>query len=319
MPAIPGARQLLDSSPSDSWAVVTSGSHAIATARMASAGLPSADVLVTGGDVDNGKPFPDPYLLAAQRLQIPPGRCAVFEDAPAGIAAARAAGVTTIIGVGATAAAARVTLAVADLRGVRFDGHQLRIDIRRDPVDQQQVACHPPQEVLMGVPERMRRVVVSPGSIDVVESPTPEPMPGEILVHSVVTGVCGSDTHAAHGRHPFINLPYYPGHEVVGVIAALGPGVDTVAVGQRVTVEPDLPCWDCKQCRGGTQNLCENLRFFGCGHDQGGMADYFTIPVEPGARPSRRTELACGGAHRAACPRRCTPSASLAASVTRPS
>jgi 2-desacetyl-2-hydroxyethyl bacteriochlorophyllide A dehydrogenase len=131
----------------------------------------------------------------------------------------------------------------------------------------------------MRVPERMRRVVVSPGSIDVVESATPEPMPGEILVHSVVTGVCGSDTHAAHGRHPFINLPYYPGHEVVGVVAALGPDVDTVAVGQRVTVEPDLPCWECKQCRGGTQNLCENLRFFGCGHDQGGMADYFTIPV----------------------------------------
>ncbi len=128
VPAIPGARELLDSSPSGSWSVVTSGSRAIATARMASAGLPPADVLVTGGDVENGKPFPDPYLLAAQRLQIPPGRCAVFEDAPAGIAAARAAGVTTIIGVGATAATARVTLAVADLRGVRFDGHQLRIE-----------------------------------------------------------------------------------------------------------------------------------------------------------------------------------------------
>ncbi len=132
----------------------------------------------------------------------------------------------------------------------------------------------------MDVPERMRRVVVSPDSIDVVESLTPEPMPGEILVHSVVTGVCGSDTHAAHGRHPFINLPYHPGHEVVGVVAGLGPGVDAVAVGQRVTVEPDLPCWDCKQCRGGRENLCENLRFFGCGYDQGGMADYFTIPAD---------------------------------------
>jgi 2-desacetyl-2-hydroxyethyl bacteriochlorophyllide A dehydrogenase len=131
----------------------------------------------------------------------------------------------------------------------------------------------------MPVPKRMRRVVVSPDSIDVVESATPQPMSGEVLVHSVVSGVCGSDTHAAHGRHPFIDLPYFPGHEVVGVIAALGPGVDGVDVGQRVTVEPDLPCWDCKQCRRGTQNLCENLRFFGCGHDQGGMADYFTIPV----------------------------------------
>jgi sugar-phosphatase len=125
--AIAGARQLLESSPAGSWAVVTSGSRAIATARMASAGLPLAGVLVTSEDVENGKPFPDPYLLAAQRLQVSPDRCAVFEDAAAGIAAARAAGVTTIIGVGA-AAAAGVTVAVADLSGVSFDGHQLRID-----------------------------------------------------------------------------------------------------------------------------------------------------------------------------------------------
>jgi 2-desacetyl-2-hydroxyethyl bacteriochlorophyllide A dehydrogenase len=46
-----------------------------------------------------------------------------------------------------------------------------------------------------------------------------------------------------------------------------------------VTVEPTLPCWTCKQCRAGRQNLCENLRFFGCVHDQGGMADYFTVPA----------------------------------------
>ena len=131
----------------------------------------------------------------------------------------------------------------------------------------------------MRVPDRMRRVVVSPSSIDVVESPTPQPMSGEVLVHSVVSGICGSDTHAAHGRHPFIDLPYHPGHEVVGVIAAVGSEVAGIEVGQRVTVEPDLPCWNCKQCRSDRQNLCENLRFFGCGYEQGGMADYFTIPA----------------------------------------
>jgi sugar-phosphatase len=94
---------------------------------MASAGLVPADVLITSEDVARGKPFPDPYLLAAQRLGVSPERCAVFEDAPAGIEAARAAGVATIIGVGPVAATARVTLAVADLRGVRFDGRRLRI------------------------------------------------------------------------------------------------------------------------------------------------------------------------------------------------
>lgn len=130
-----------------------------------------------------------------------------------------------------------------------------------------------------GVPAAMRRVVVSADSIDVVQAETPTPEAGEVLVHSVVSGVCGSDTHAAHGRHPFIDLPYYPGHEVVGVVTAVAPDVTAVAIGQRVTVEPDLPCWNCKQCRKGTENLCENLRFFGCVHDQGGMADYFTIPA----------------------------------------
>ncbi len=126
----------------------------------------------------------------------------------------------------------------------------------------------------------IRRVIVSPASIDVVEAAAPVPGPGEVLVHSVVSGVCGSDTHAAHGRHPFIALPYAPGHEVVGVVVAAAGDVDGIEPGQRVTVEPDLPCWTCKQCRAGRQNLCENLRFFGCGYPQGGMADLFTIPAD---------------------------------------
>jgi len=129
---IPGARELLASIPAGRWAVVTSGGRAIATARMASAGLAPAHVLVTGEDVERGKPFPDPYLLAAERLGLPPERCAVFEDAPAGIAAARAAGVETIVGVGAAAAAEDVTVTIADLRGVRFDGQCLRVDQQLD-------------------------------------------------------------------------------------------------------------------------------------------------------------------------------------------
>jgi mannitol-1-/sugar-/sorbitol-6-phosphatase len=126
--AIPGARRLLESSPEGSWAVVTSGNRSIAEARMASAGLPPAAVLITGDDVRNGKPFPDPYILAAERLRTLPQSCAVFEDAQAGIASASAAGVTTIIGVGANAFTPEVTLVVSDLTGVRFDGRELRID-----------------------------------------------------------------------------------------------------------------------------------------------------------------------------------------------
>lgn len=130
-----------------------------------------------------------------------------------------------------------------------------------------------------GVPPTMRRVVVSPDGIDVVRADVPRPGHGEVLVRSEVVGVCGSDTSAVAGRHPFIRLPYHPGHEVVGRVAATGGGVNSVAPGQRVVVEPDLPCWSCKQCRTGRENICENLEFFGCGWHQGGMADYFTIPA----------------------------------------
>ncbi|WP_370517570.1 zinc-binding dehydrogenase [Pseudactinotalea sp. HY160] len=128
--------------------------------------------------------------------------------------------------------------------------------------------------------ETMRRVsVVAPGEVRVDDVPRPSPQAGEVLVRTAVAGVCGSDTHAAAGQHPFVPLPYNPGHEVVGVIAGVGEGVSGYAAGDRVTVEPTLPCWACKMCSTGRSNLCENLRFFGCGHAQGGMADYFTIPA----------------------------------------
>src|SRR5690348_6127679 len=120
----------------------------------------------------------------------------------------------------------------------------------------------------------MRRVVVYPGRIEVEPAEVPVPEPGEALVRSLVAGVCGSDLHAAHGRHPFVALPYRPGHEVVGVVESAAGGF---AVGQRVIVEPDLPCWTCKMCTTGRENLYENLKFFGCGYPQGGMADYFTL------------------------------------------
>jgi 2-desacetyl-2-hydroxyethyl bacteriochlorophyllide A dehydrogenase len=125
----------------------------------------------------------------------------------------------------------------------------------------------------------MRQVVVYPGNVTVEIVDRPRPRPGEVLVRSLLAGVCGSDLHAAHGRHPFVALPYRPGHEVVGIVEELGAEVDSVRTGDRITLEPDLPCWSCKMCRSGRENLCERLQFFGCGYEQGGMADYFTVPA----------------------------------------
>ena len=123
----------------------------------------------------------------------------------------------------------------------------------------------------------MQRVIVSDDGVSVVAAEVPQPGPGEVLVRTAVAGVCGSDTHALAGLHPFIELPYAPGHEVCGTVEAVGPAVTAATVGQRVTLEPFLPCWECKQCLAGRQNICERLRFFGCAHDQGGMAELFTV------------------------------------------
>lgn len=127
------------------------------------------------------------------------------------------------------------------------------------------------------IPNQRRRVVVaSGGKVTVRTEPVPSPEPHEALVSILVSGVCGSDTHAMHGRHPVMTLPYYPGHEVVGTVEAVGSAVTDVAVGDRVTPEPTLPCDECKVCLAGKSNVCENLEFFGCGFREGGMADLFT-------------------------------------------
>jgi sugar-phosphatase len=94
--AIEGASQLLSLLPSDTWAIVTSGTRDVATARLRHTGLPVPGILVTADDVTNGKPNPEPYLVAAKGLGISPDKCVVIEDAPAGVKAARSAGMQAI-------------------------------------------------------------------------------------------------------------------------------------------------------------------------------------------------------------------------------
>jgi len=93
---MPGAPELLASIPQGRWCVVTSGGHSLATTRMRRLGVPIPDVLVTADDVKRGKPDPEPYLKAAELLQVKPAACVVVEDAVAGIRAAHAAGMKVI-------------------------------------------------------------------------------------------------------------------------------------------------------------------------------------------------------------------------------
>lgn len=93
---MPGAADLLKLIPERRWGVVTSGSRLLATNRLRYCGLPVPKVLVTSDDVTNGKPHPEPYLKGAEGLGFRPEECLVIEDAPAGIEAARAAGMKVI-------------------------------------------------------------------------------------------------------------------------------------------------------------------------------------------------------------------------------
>lgn len=123
-------------------------------------------------------------------------------------------------------------------------------------------------------------VVTGPGSIELVDAPAAVAGPGEAVVRMSAVGICGSDVHASHGRHPFVPLPYHPGHEIVGVVTQLGEQTDQAAVGQRVVVEPILACGTCKYCRDGRYNLCATMAFFGCTAPAGGMADEFVVPAD---------------------------------------
>lgn len=93
---IPGAPECVSFARRGRWAVVTSGGRELAARRLASVGLPVPEVLVTGDDVARGKPDPEPYLRAATELGILAARCVVVEDAPAGILAAKRAGMTVL-------------------------------------------------------------------------------------------------------------------------------------------------------------------------------------------------------------------------------
>ncbi|MGX1973352.1 HAD family hydrolase [Streptomyces kronopolitis] len=93
--ALPGTLALLESLPAERWAVVTSASRRLAEARLGQAGIRPKNV-IAADDISRGKPDPEPFLLAARRLGADPARCVVFEDAPVGLTAGRAAGMVTV-------------------------------------------------------------------------------------------------------------------------------------------------------------------------------------------------------------------------------
>ena len=132
------------------------------------------------------------------------------------------------------------------------------------------------------------------GSLDVVDRPVPEPRPGWVRVKVSAVGICGTDLHFFRGSFPS-PAGLLPGHEVGGVIDAVGEGVQ-LPVGSAVAVEPQSFCGECYQCRTGNHNRCAKRILFGV-TGRGGCAEFATVPAYgayllPGAIPPAAGALA---------------------------
>lgn len=118
--------------------------------------------------------------------------------------------------------------------------------------------------------------VVAPGQVDFITREVPDPGPGQVLIKIVSSSICGSDLHIFKGKHPAVALPVTIGHEFAGDVIAVGDGVETVAPGDRVTVEPVIVCGKCPACRHGEYGYCQNISFTYRNGD-GAMAEYITV------------------------------------------
>src|SRR5258708_31146980 len=130
------------------------------------------------------------------------------------------------------------------------------------------------------------KVAAAPGA-EIRDVPVPVPGPGEVLLQVLRAGVCGTDLHIwswdrwSQGR---IRPPVTLGHEFVGEIVELGPGVTSVSLGDRVSCESHIVCQTCVACRTGNAHVCENTRILGVDVN-GGVAG--VVPPPPGHRLAR--------------------------------
>lgn len=113
--------------------------------------------------------------------------------------------------------------------------------------------------------------------------PMPELAPTDVLVRIKAVGICGSDVHYwTHGRIGdfVVTSPMVIGHESAGVVAAVGEQVDGLAKGDRVALEPGVPCRRCSHCKRGTYNLCAEMKFFATPPVHGSLATFVRHPAD---------------------------------------
>jgi L-iditol 2-dehydrogenase len=122
-------------------------------------------------------------------------------------------------------------------------------------------------------------VMTAPGKIEFRDVERPPVGENEVLMQTRRIGVCGSDIHVYHGLHPYTGYPVVQGHEVGGVVTAVGSKVTHVNPGDRITFMPQVTCGKCYPCTHGMYHICESLKVMG--FQTGGAAqEYFALPAE---------------------------------------
>jgi L-iditol 2-dehydrogenase len=121
--------------------------------------------------------------------------------------------------------------------------------------------------------------LVSPKKISICETPAPKLGKDDVLIHPILTAICGSDVSFFTGHRSPPAYPIILGHEVVGIVVAVGSEVTTVSAGKRVIVEPNYPCGLCSFCRTGHGNICPNKKSLGV-TIPGCFAQQFIAPAE---------------------------------------
>ena len=134
------------------------------------------------------------------------------------------------------------------------------------------------------LPDRMRvSVLHAPHDVRLEERPVPQPAADEVLVQIGSVGVCGSDVHYYEqgriGEH-VVRAPLVLGHEAGGRVVAVGSEVPSARIGQRVSLEPGVPCRRCVQCRRGAYNLCPDIRFFATPPIDGAFCEYVALAAD---------------------------------------
>jgi 2-desacetyl-2-hydroxyethyl bacteriochlorophyllide A dehydrogenase len=128
-------------------------------------------------------------------------------------------------------------------------------------------------------PTSMRAgVLTAPRSLTMQPFPVPEPGPGEVRIRMKAVGVCGSDVSLFQGHRPDLSFPLILGHEGIGYVDKVGPGVLQHQSGDRVVIEPNYPCGQCDFCWQGRGNICENKRIIGV-LETGCFAEYAVVPA----------------------------------------